>query len=150
MPTKPCEKCGAQTELMYKTQIPGGTVDHHICIDCLEKLMVEMVEASPRFRNPDADAKRGFQTAGQFIQKDEAITMILEWAEIRLLNIGTQNHILPYDSHPMFLVIVESIYNRQHHAQPYYPTWPKDIITDAFRYLKADVFKDSKYCEDMV
>ena len=143
MKQRVCEKCGKPTELMYKTD-----KEHPICVDCLEKILRDMITTSPRY-NKDIGNPPAPQLAETFIYLDEAISINLEFAEIRIQNIGIQHRF--QDLHqPMFICSVRSLYNNQSHFFPYIPIYRDAIIPIAFGYLRDTVFKDNKYMEDMV
>lgn len=153
LPFYPCEHCGAQTQIMYKeaaNNTPTGSVDHWVCMDCLEKFLNDAVLKSPARWTPHQESQKGFQTSSQFLMPDYAIAINLEWAELRIMNIGCQRNYYPSMASNVFAVILRSLYNGQYHVKIFHPMFRDDIVSIACQILRLEYFVNNSYPEDMV
>lgn len=157
VPIRECDMCHEPTELMYKVYDKGNqSHDVPICIDCMMALIHRMINQNPKRWSGEKERKCGDQKMGDFLAEDEAIAILLEFADIKIQNIGKQKgtHRDPTVEKPEtrapIALMIRSTYNNQWKARVY----PDDVpVHEMVHFITKDlkeIFEHNRYPEDMV
>lgn len=156
VPKRKCQLCGAETELLYKVY-DNSKVSHDvpICVNCLMDIVTSLINNFPK-RVDDKDKPRHQkQRLYDILGEDEAIAVFTEFADIKIQNIGVQGHCDRLDHggwHPkrLFALVIRSLYNNQWRMRIIDADIPVDEMMETCRVEMNEIFKDSRYPEDMV